>query len=514
MRLGGVAEVAATLGVSTQRLAILRQRGSFPAAAADIAQGPIWDLDVIEAWASSGSRRSRPGRPSAAEARRLIGDRFEIEEPPIGRGGFADVYRALDRQTDQTVAVKIQRDVHDLGGDAVRRFQRELRILRNLSHPNVIPVIAHGNMSEQNDIWYAMPLAQGSLQNYIAEFEGDEMQIADVMSQICAGLTYVHDAGILHRDLKPANVLWTAEGQWAISDFGLAREQERVTTALTWTGEGFGTPLYWAPEQRNAAKTVDARADVFSLGKIMHHLLAGQPPFEYDDIPESSLRPVIQRATAKYAQRYESPHAFLEAIHAALSTSPEWQTAETIAKLLAPRLASDFPDLSAIDEFLSWAQQVHAEEYGEVASVLVVTPSETMSVAWERNSVGFTTIYENFCGYIEDTSFDFGYCDGLANTCHRAVTATSDLQILRHTVRALPNLGWHHSRWHVRDVLTGLLQGITSPDRALVALEALRDAASQAGPVEWSFEEFTIRSLHPVLRTGIRKIIESHQVGE
>jgi eukaryotic-like serine/threonine-protein kinase len=163
MRLGGVAEVAAALGVSTQRLAVLRQRESSPAAAAEIAQGPIWDLDAIEAWASSGSRRSRPGRPSADEAHRLIGDRFEIEELPIGRGGFADVYRALDRQTDQTVAVKIQRDVQDLGGDAVRRFQHELRILRELSHPHVIPVIAPGSMSEQNDIWYAMPLAQGSL---------------------------------------------------------------------------------------------------------------------------------------------------------------------------------------------------------------------------------------------------------------------------------------------------------------------------------------------------------------
>lgn len=189
-------------------------------------------------------------------------------------------------------------------------------------------------------------------------------------------------------------MLRTSDEQWAISDFGLAREQERMTTTLTWTGDGFGTPLYLAPEQRNAAKTVDARADVHALGKILQHLLAGQPPFEEDDIPDGPLRPVIQRATAKYAQRYETPWHFLEAMHAALATRPEWQSDETIAKLLAPRLASEFPDPSAIDEFLSWAQGVPAEDRLEAARVLRGMPINAITMAWQRNSTGFMAIYE------------------------------------------------------------------------------------------------------------------------
>ncbi|WP_405893492.1 serine/threonine protein kinase [Streptomyces sp. NBC_01527] len=511
MRLGGVAEVAKALGVSTQRVAVLRQRASFPDPVAEIAQGPIWNLDVIEAWSSSSWRRTRPGRPSADQAHRLIGDRFEIEEPPIGQGGFANVYRALDRQTDQPVAIKIQRDIQDLDGDAAKRFRRELRILNGLSHPNVIPVIAHGDMSDQDEIWYAMPLAQGNLHDRVTEFEGKEIEIVEVMSQICSGLTYVHDAGVFHRDLKPANVLRTSDGQWAISDFGLAREQERMTTALTWTGDGLGSPLYMAPEQWNAAKTVDALADVHALGKILQHLLTGQPPFEKDDIPDGPLRPVIQRATAKYAQRYATPWDFLEAMHAALATRPEWQSDETIAKLLAPRLASDIPDPSAIDEFLSWAQGVHAEDRLEVARVLRGMPVNAITMAWERNSIGFMAVYEDFCDYISVREFGFEYCDGLANVCQRAVAATSDLQVLRHSVRALPSLSWRHNRWHVRDVLTSILQSITTPDRALVALEALQAAGAEPGPVAWSFEEFTIRTLHPVLRVGIPKIIERDQ---
>ncbi|RLV64275.1 serine/threonine protein kinase [Streptomyces sp. CBMAI 2042] len=506
--MGGVAEVAKALGVSAQRVAVLRQRASFPDPVAEIAQGPIWNLDVIEAWSSSSWRRTGPGRPSTDQARRLIGDRFEIEEPPIDRGGFADVYRALDRQTDRPVAIKVQRDIQDLDGDAAKRFRRELRILNGLAHPNVIPVIAHGDMSDEGEIWYAMPLAQGNLHDRVTEFEGKEIEIAEVMSQLCGGLTYVHEAGVLHRDLKPANVLRTSDGQWAISDFGLAREQERLTTALTGTGDGLGTLLYAAPEQWNAAKTVDARADVFSLGKILQHLLTGQLPFEDEEIPDGPLRPVIQRATAKYAQRYETPQDFLEAIHTALAATPEWQPDETIAKLLAPRLASDFPDPSAVDEFLSWAQGVHGEDRLEVVTVLRGMPTNAIAETWQRNNTGFMAIYENYCDFIMETGFNFEYCDGLANVCKRAVDATSDLEVLRHSVRALPVLGQHHNRWHVRDVLTSILQGITTADRALVALEALQAAGVEPGPVEWSFEEFAIRTLHPVLRVGIPKISE------
>ncbi|MEV0222277.1 serine/threonine-protein kinase [Streptomyces sp. NPDC050704] len=209
------------------------------------------------------NRSSRPRTAGRYGCRRSA----QVEKPPIGQGGFAHVHRALDRQTDQPVAIKIQRDIQDLDGDAAKRFRRELRILNGLSHPNMIRVIAHGDMSDHDEIRYAMPLAQGNLHDRVPEFEGKEIEIVEIMSQICSGLTYVRDAGVLHRDPKPANVLRTSDGQWEISDFGLAREQERMTTTLTWTGDGFGTPLWfqssgtprrlWAPAQTS---TLSARS--------------------------------------------------------------------------------------------------------------------------------------------------------------------------------------------------------------------------------------------------------------
>jgi hypothetical protein len=171
VRLGGLTEVAAELGVTPQRIAVLRQRADFPDAVGEIAQGPIWDLDVVRAWNGSGLRQKTAGRPKAEVATRTLGGRFLLEVPPIGSGGFADVYRATDRKTDELVAVKILRDTASVDPEVIKRFTRELRLLQGLKHPNVISIIAHGE-TDGGDVWYAMPLAQGSLADFVDKIGG------------------------------------------------------------------------------------------------------------------------------------------------------------------------------------------------------------------------------------------------------------------------------------------------------------------------------------------------------
>ena len=107
MRLGGLTEVADVLGVSTQRAATLRQRPDFPDPVGEIAQGPIWDLDVVAGWNNSGLRQTKAGRPKSEVRTRTLGGRFLLEPDPIGGGGFADVFRATDRKTGELVAVKV-----------------------------------------------------------------------------------------------------------------------------------------------------------------------------------------------------------------------------------------------------------------------------------------------------------------------------------------------------------------------------------------------------------------------
>ncbi|WP_406211109.1 protein kinase [Kitasatospora sp. NBC_01560] len=160
--------------------------------------------------------------------------------------------------------------------------------------------------------------------------------------QICSGLTYLHNQGIFHRDLKPANILRTTGGGWALSDFGLARESERQSEALTSTlRQGLGTLVYAAPEQLMRPRDVDVRSDVLSLGRILQHLVAGELPLSDDLIENGPLRPVILRATVKHDRRYATPGELMDAIERALEAGKvTWEAPEDIAKLLVARMKS------------------------------------------------------------------------------------------------------------------------------------------------------------------------------
>jgi serine/threonine protein kinase len=131
-------------------------------------------------------------------AARTLGGRFVLEAP-IGQGGFADVYRAVDKKDAGTpVAVKILRDVESVKPEVIRRFRRELRLLEGMHHENVIPILGHGDTDDEG-IWYAMPLAAGSLVDFLPEITSNYPAILDLMRQICAGLKYVHQQPIYHR---------------------------------------------------------------------------------------------------------------------------------------------------------------------------------------------------------------------------------------------------------------------------------------------------------------------------
>jgi serine/threonine protein kinase len=513
MRVGGVTEVAAELGVSRQRMAKLRERPDFPDPLGELAQGPVWDLDAIAQWSHSSLRRSA-GRPSAAATRHTLGGRFVLEEPRIGQGGFADVYRAVDKKMSgrapSVVAVKILRDVHELDVEVIRRFRRELRLLdEELHHPHVIPVLAHGETSEDG-IWYAMPLAKGSLADEIDSFVGAPGKILDLTRQVCAGLAYIHQAGVFHRDLKPANILRTAEGTWAIADFGLASEAERKTTALTSTVRaGLGTVWYTAPEQWRNAKNADQHSDIFSLGKILQELVTGEAPVD-DEIPPGPFRPIIEKAIEpRPERRYHSVGELLAALERAMGARDvQWESPEDVAARLTERVRGDQPDAADLEELLRWAQQLDENDIGHMEALTTVLPRlsiEWIQALWNMDARGFRRIFERYARYIAKASFPFAFCDDLADFCVRAIRETGDNAILRMAMAALPELGESHHRWHVQSTITTILQDIRDDETALVALEGLREASPTA--VEWAMSDFTLRSLHPILRNGIGEIV-------
>ncbi|HVS32333.1 MAG TPA: protein kinase [Thermoanaerobaculia bacterium] len=205
-----------------------------------------------------------------------LGD-YEIMAP-LGAGGMGEVYRALDTQLGREVAIKI---VPQADAQSVARFEGEARAVASLSHPNILQVHRFGRDAGVN--YLVTELLEGeTLRQRIAPGPMRWRHAAGIAAQICDGLAAAHGKGIVHRDLKPENIMITRDGRVKILDFGLAKatspapgEETEVKTA---SGTVMGTLAYMAPEQLRG-EAVDARADLFAAGCILHEMIVGRPLF-------------------------------------------------------------------------------------------------------------------------------------------------------------------------------------------------------------------------------------------
>ena len=196
-----------------------------------------------------------------------------------GRGGMGVVYRALQLDLDRPVALKLIAPQLAEDPDFRERFVRESRAAASIDHPNVIPIYYTGE-SDEGALYIAMRYVEGSdLRTLVrAEQRLDPGRAAYIVSQVARALDAAHARGIVHRDVKPANVLLGANDHAYLTDFGLTK---RVTSHSGSTRDGgwVGTLGYVAPEQIRGER-LDARADVYALGCVLYHSLAGVPPYQ------------------------------------------------------------------------------------------------------------------------------------------------------------------------------------------------------------------------------------------
>jgi predicted ATPase/tRNA A-37 threonylcarbamoyl transferase component Bud32 len=252
----------------------------------------------------------------------------------VARGGMAIVYEATDIRHDRRVAIKVLNPAL-IGGVAAERFLGEVRTIARLRHPHIVPLIDSGSAGEL--LYYVMPyLDEGSLADRIRRERrlGIDEAIR-IAREVGDALAHAHAQGIVHRDIKPSNVMMAA-GHAMVSDFGLARPIERVTTQrLTPTDANVGTPLYMSPEQILRSPELDPRSDQYSLACVVFEMLAGRPPhvggqeliaFQHCSVeppPLSTFRPeapftitsALQRALAKLpADRFADVEEFARAL--------------------------------------------------------------------------------------------------------------------------------------------------------------------------------------------------------
>ncbi len=203
----------------------------------------------------------------------IVAERYRIIGL-LGRGGMGEVYRADDLKLGQPVALKFLPRHLAADPERLERFYAEVRIARQVSHPNVCRVYDVGEIEGLQ--YLSMEYVDGedlaSLLKRIGRLPADKA--LDIARELCAGLAAAHDKGVLHRDLKPANVMVDGRGRARITDFGLA-----VAAGEAVDGEISGTPAYMAPEQL-AGKGASVRSDVYSLGLVLYELYTGRKAFE------------------------------------------------------------------------------------------------------------------------------------------------------------------------------------------------------------------------------------------
>lgn len=297
--------------------------------------------EAIRALRDEQKRNSIPGR---------IGP-YRLTEH-LGNGGMSIVFKALDSDTHQVVAVKLLSPRIAAHGVSVPRFHRETRSAREVDHPRVIKCLDHGEVN-QHPYQILEYMAGGDAAALLMRSGGrlPPAQALTLARDSAEGLAAIHAAGMMHRDIKPSNIFIDAEGRAKIADLGLARHVDDEDH-LTIPGHCIGTPLYMSPEQARGVSDIDGRTDVYSLGATLYHFITGCPPFS-----GASPRAVI---TAVITEPVPDPRMLVPELDAAI--------AELITRSLAKE-RSERPQNAA-----QFAAEIDAL-LNPSANVVPVTPS-------------------------------------------------------------------------------------------------------------------------------------------
>lgn len=272
----------------------------------------------------------------------------------LGRGGMGTVYKARQRSLDRVVALKILSPAIAENPEFAERFRREASVLARLQHPRIVTVYDCGEVD--GTFYLLMEYVEGkNLRQFMVEGRPGVDEALAIVGQICDGLQYAHDAGVVHRDIKPENILLDGRMEVKIADFGVAKlagEGQREMT-LTEAGGVMGTAYYMAPEQMERPGMVDGRADLYSLGVVCYQLLTGElpvgrfaPPSQRAEVGAHLDEVVFKMLEKDPERRYQRARAVKEALMTP-ATAPAPLPIPALPPIPAPATMADVPYATA-----------------------------------------------------------------------------------------------------------------------------------------------------------------------
>jgi predicted Ser/Thr protein kinase len=282
----------------------------------------------------------------------------------IHRGGQGIVYKAVQKSTRRTVAIKVLPEWASASSRRRHRFEREINLVAGLRHPNIVTVYESGLTHDR--YYFAMEYIHGRpLDAYLADRKQSTDDVLRLMAKVCRAIAYAHNQGVIHRDIKPGNILVDSEGEPHIVDFGLAKAAGTGLlagdTPVTVTSEFMGTLAFASPEQVSGDPSlVDVRTDIYSLGVVLHKSLTDQHPFDLsgdiahllariahaDPVRPSTVRgelkgdldTIILKALAKERdRRYQSAADLANDLERVLRGEPIEARSDSIAYVLRKR---------------------------------------------------------------------------------------------------------------------------------------------------------------------------------
>ena len=204
---------------------------------------------------------------------------FQILEK-LGAGAMATVFKARQVSLDRYVAIKVLPKRLSENPEYVERFYKEGKAAAKLNHRNIVQAIDVGEAGGYH--YFVMEYVKGKTvyDDLAANAVYKELDAIDIILQITDALIHAHEKGLIHRDVKPKNVMITEDGVAKLADMGLAREAADTEAAKMEAGRAYGTPYYISPEQIRGEVDIDFRADIYSLGAMLYHMVTGKVPFE------------------------------------------------------------------------------------------------------------------------------------------------------------------------------------------------------------------------------------------
>ena len=367
--------------------------------------------------------------------------KFDLLHQIGEKGGFGKVYKCTD-ENGKVFACKILENQTEM---SFKRFEREIRLLSRLNHPNIIKVVNYN--IENTPQFYIMPLYSCSLKSIIPVIHKNIYLQYSVLNSILSGVAYLHSEGVIHRDLKPENILFNSENDIVITDLGLGIQPGSDSTTLTQNGN-WGTYRYCSPEQWSNMHSVDYRTDIYAIGMIIEDIVTnmGEVP-----VGDSTLKYIIDKCIKKNKEeRFGRIEDLKRILDGYFSYQFGWQEKTALEELLMKVEKNQ----ASNDEIIDIANRIIKEKDKERIEkfFILISPVQYKFLEVESLSLMKDLIFQ-VCEYWNQYGWPYSYIDTIADVAEKIYHLSNDTEIKSLLLFHIMDLSINYNRWYAMGIV-------------------------------------------------------------